>query len=426
MKLLVVACLLAVATAYLSFDGHSVIRLKIDTAKHTAAEREVVRALHERNDVDFWSELDIRVNPQNKEDVLNYLAANGVAWETLIDDVQPLLQAENQFHAEMAAAEAGQSKNEMFRSVNGAPPDFFKDYRKLDDINAFIWSLVAQYPNLAKNMSIGSSYEGRTIYGVVVASSKTPANRKIYYHGGIHCREWIAHATVAYVLWSLLSNYGTDPVTTKLVDNIEWHIVPALNVDGYVYTWTKDRMWRKTRSPNSGSSCVGTDANRNWGVHWCEQGASHDPCSDIFCGKAAFSEKETQSVRDYMTKVGSFVGSIDFHSYSQLWMSPYAWTSAKPKDYDAHIGLSHAAVAAIKNNGGKIYKDGPIFTTIYPASGNAVDWAYDVGKVKYPYAVELRDTGQYGFLLPASQIIPSGVEIWAAVQVMAQYILDHP
>ena len=28
-------------------------------------------------------------------------------------------------------------------------------------------------------------------------------------------------------------------------------------------------MWRKNRQPNSGSSCVGTDINRNFDSEWC-------------------------------------------------------------------------------------------------------------------------------------------------------------
>ena len=27
-------------------------------------------------------------------------------------------------------------------------------------------------------------------------------------------------------------------------------------------------MWRKTRSPNSGSACMGTDGNRNYDFQW--------------------------------------------------------------------------------------------------------------------------------------------------------------
>jgi hypothetical protein len=42
----------------------------------------------------------------------------------------------------------------------------------------------------------------------------------------------------------------------------------VLNVDGYSFTWTNNRMWRKTRRPNQGSSCIGTDPNRNFPYKW--------------------------------------------------------------------------------------------------------------------------------------------------------------
>jgi hypothetical protein len=53
-------------------------------------------------------------------------------------------------------------------------------------------------------------------------------------------------------------------------------------------------------------------------------GASRDPCSDTFCGGKPFSEIET-------TQVAKFIGDhndtivhyINFHSYSQLWMTPW-------------------------------------------------------------------------------------------------------
>jgi hypothetical protein len=37
----------------------------------------------------------------------------------------------------------------------------------------------------------------------------------------------------------------------------------------------------------------------------------------------------------------------------------------------------------------------------------------------------LRPSGRYGFVLPASEIVPTGQETFAAVRVMANYILAH-
>ncbi len=53
------------------------------------------------------------------------------------------------------------------------------------------------------------------------------------------------------------------------------------------------------------------------------------------------------------------------------------------------------------------------------ASGSSVDWTYDAAKMVWSYAVELRDQGQYGFLLPPDQIIPSGLETFEAIKELA-------
>jgi len=341
----------------------------------------------------------------------------------MIEDVQKLMDRETQYTAMLAMEEAVGNSSRLF-GKDGAPvPDFFKNYHKASEIWTFVDGLVAQFPQLAKKVQIGTSYQSQPLYVIVISSNK--ATKNIYLEGGIHAREWVAHTTVLFLMWNLMSGYGSDASITTLVDNFNFHINPIVNPDGYDWTWTRDRMWRKTRSPNSGSSCIGTDPNRNWDDHWCEQGASRDPCSDSYCGKSAFSEKEVKAVADYCLKVGNVVGFIDFHSYSQLWMQPYGWTSAHPKDYDDQRRAGLDAVAAIKASHGLTYREGSIYTIIYPASGSSADWGYDTAKTKYPYGVELRDTGTYGFLLPATQIIPCGEEILAAIKAWCAYIAAH-
>lgn len=41
------------------------------------------------------------------------------------------------------------------------------------------------------------------------------------------------------------------------------YILPVMNPDGYEYSHTKDRMWRKNRAWHGGQ-CVGVDLNRNF------------------------------------------------------------------------------------------------------------------------------------------------------------------
>lgn len=78
-----------------------------------------------------------------------------------------------------------------------------------------------------------------------------------------------------------------------------------------------------------------------------------------------------------------------------------------------HHALASGLADSIKVVYGTGYQTGPICTTIYPVSGGSVDYAYDVVKANYSYTFELRDTGLYGFLLPADQILSSSVETFA-------------
>lgn len=52
-------------------------------------------------------------------------------------------------------------------------------------------------------------------------------------------------------------------------------------------------------------------------------GASRDPCADTYCGGKAFSEVETVQVSKFIAAHSEIVHYINFHSYSQLWMSPW-------------------------------------------------------------------------------------------------------
>jgi len=287
--------------------------------------------------------------------------------------------------------------------------------------------LAQNYSSLASIVTIGTSYEKRPIFGLRITSPKGPAKKpQVLYDGGIHAREWIAPATVGFIAYQLITQYGKDATVTSLVDGIEWTMVPVFNVDGYQYTWTNNRMWRKTRMPNSGSMCVGTDPCRNSADHWCQKGASKDPCSDTFCGRAAFDQPEVKAICDYAKNLGNLFGYINFHSYSQVWMSPWSYDNVLPPepDYTKQRSLNKKAVAAIKQTHGLTYREGPSAATLYAVSGDISDWIYaQVPTATYSFCVELRDTGRFGFLLPPDQIVPTGEEIFATTKIHGNTIL---
>ncbi|KAL0155187.1 hypothetical protein M9458_049450, partial [Cirrhinus mrigala] len=59
------------------------------------------------------------------------------------------------------------------------------------------------------------------------------------------------------------------------------------------------------------------------------------------------------------------------------------------------------------------------------ASGGTIDWTYNQG-IKYSYTFELRDTGFYGFLLPAEQIVPTAEETWLALMAIMEHTRNNP
>ncbi|TOF71443.1 hypothetical protein CGJ15_28030, partial [Vibrio parahaemolyticus] len=66
----------------------------------------------------------------------------------------------------------------------------------------------------------------------------------IFIDGGIHAREWIAPATVTYIVNELVTHSDTYD---DLLSNVNFYVMPVINPDGYAYTFTDDRLWRKTR-----------------------------------------------------------------------------------------------------------------------------------------------------------------------------------
>jgi len=357
--------------------------------------------------------------------VKGLLRSQNISYEILIGNVQSLVDAERAHTHQIRRRE---ELNRIHLSEDPAGP-FFDDYRNSTEIYNWLDGLQKDYPELIRVQTLNTTYEGRPQKLVVVTSSVgTGPKPAAFWEGGIHAREWIGVSTMCYMISKLVSGYGTDPNATFFLDNFEFHSVVIVNVDGYDYTWTTDRNWRKTRKPNTPNPCNGTDPNRNWDNNWCTVGASTSPCSDSYCGSNAFSEREVQTMANYLLAISGkqrVINFVDWHAYGQLFMAPYGWTPDPPKDADIQATFGEGAVAAIKSVNGMTYEFGRIEEIIYPASGSSADWGYDNVGIVYSYGVELRDTGEYGFLLPADQIRPQGEEIWANLVYTGNYFLSN-
>lgn len=203
---------------------------------------------------------------------------------------------------------------------------FHSKYHKHDEIISFFTSLHEEFPLLMTPFTLpGKTFEERDIIGYKIHGfNATPSTKELFYHGGIHAREWIGPATLTYIAEQLVRGYSVNDEITTLLDSFTLAIIPVLNVDGYIYSHEKDRMWRKNRQPTSVFWCTGTDINRNFDAGWSGPGASGNPCSEAYYGSAAFSAPESKAVSLYIESVKP-ISYIDWHAFSQLFMYPYGY-----------------------------------------------------------------------------------------------------
>ena len=121
------------------------------------------------------------------------------------------------------------------------PKGYFDDYQRFDAINAFVKQIATDNPSFAYVTSIGKSSEGREMNVLRLGSGNN--KNGIWIDGGIHAREWISPATVAYILQTLVDGYKSGDTEIKsLVDSFDWYFLVVVNPDGYEYTHTKVRI----------------------------------------------------------------------------------------------------------------------------------------------------------------------------------------
>ncbi|OQD52503.1 carboxypeptidase [Streptomyces phaeoluteigriseus] len=211
-------------------------------------------------------------------------------------------------------------------------------YHNYAEMNAEIDQRVAAYPNIISKRVIGTSYQGRNIVAIKISDNvgTDEAEPEVLFTHHQHAREHLTVEMALYLIRELGAGYGTDSRVTNMVNNREIWIVPDLNPDGGEYDVATGayRSWRKNRQPNSGSTAVGTDMNRNWAYRWgCCGGSSGSPSSETYRGTAPESAPEVKVVANFVRSrvvggVQQIKAGIDFHTYSELVLWPFGYTSA--------------------------------------------------------------------------------------------------
>jgi hypothetical protein len=343
---------------------------------------------------------------------LALLEASGLRFEITVTD--------------LIARDAAIAEADRGVSAVAAQPGQREDYRFLEDYNADMAKLAAEYPTLAKLIELPHrTLEGRIVYGIEIAKDVHKRDgRPVFYNDGIHhAREWPAGEVPIMWAFDLLENYGTDPRITNIVDNVRNIIVPIVNPDGFEYSRrhamtaiendatntglnltfgiaTEGSYWRKNRrsmlgnrvgldvgrlqvadrAKPSDADVYGIDNNRNYAYAWGDNmvGSSSTIKSGTYRGDVPHSEAETRNV-SHVLRNNHATAMITHHTSGDLVLWAWGDTMEDAVDNELMEGLGRAMAV---HNGYRPQKS----IQLYVTTGTCSDYAYGVfGSIGYTF-----------------------------------------
>ena len=299
----------------------------------------------------------------------------------------------------------------------------------LAQVNSKLDSLRLQYPTLVSvKWSIGNSYEGRPMNTVrITKNPDAPTGRpEIWYNGVTHAREPGGMENVLYYIYWLVENYNIDPIATYILNNREIYWTPIINVDGYYYNETTNPtgggMWRANRHVTTGN-CGYVDLNRNFGTwnFWnsANGGSSTDQCSGgqgTYRGVYPMSEPETQNWKNFVS-TRNFRTEMDYHTYGNYLIKPYAWCDPTPTPDDAIFSEYGTEIVALNH-----FTYGTPYQTVgYYVRGGSTDWEYSTDSTYHSThtIVYSPEVGVIGFWSNAANIVPEAQTCFYQNQLMS-------
>ncbi|XP_065211305.1 carboxypeptidase B-like [Planococcus citri] len=415
-----------------SYDGFQLLKVW----PRTDEDVDDIKVFGEQPRVQIWlpvlknASTDLIIPPDALPTIKEDLKERGVEFSVINHNIEQVIADQR---VDLNASEIQRPKD------NKGTKFTWTRYHSYDEILDYMDYLQMTFPNYVKIITIGKSFEGRDLKVIRISSgrfSDGSAKPAAWIDGGMRAREWISIVVALFVARQLTENYK---VNQNLVADMDWYILPVVNPDGYVYSYTKDRLWKKSRSINSelanryfwreeeDEECKGVDLGRNWDFRWNEDSSSYNPCHDTYAGPTPFSEPETRAMSNFLKQHSKeIILYLSLHSYSQTWLIPWTSNNMKSHEYADLLFMGRKAIEALQKSHGITYDLISKNDNANTESGSfSDDWAKNKLGIKYSYTAELRDKGTYGYLLPASQILPTGKEMFTAIKTLSRSILSN-
>jgi hypothetical protein len=296
------------AVALKRYDGAQVLRCGlIEELKGNFTD-----VIEEQYRLDVWG-----AHGDGTVDIMVETPAERVLVEAFFAQSKCVVALENvQDHLDEVEKDIARPKNSTNLALG-----WFEEYHNYIDTIAWWKTLCADHSDLGCTYTdrIGSATsKGRYLSALQIKLGGT-TRPWIYFQCQIHAREWVSGTTCQYIIHELLVGYKAGRAIAKdALTNFNWAIIPVTNPDGYEYSWTSDRMWRKNQRTNTGCptrpACCGVDLNRNYNDgQWGGGGSSSDPCSDTYRGPSAASEPEVQATAAFFADLQKNCSRLPFN-----------------------------------------------------------------------------------------------------------------
>lgn len=237
-----------------------------------------------------------------------------------------------------------------------------------------------------------------------IGSQRDGSNTGVFLYSQEHAREWVTPLVSLEVAERLLRNYGTDPATTRLVDELDIFVLPVVNPDGSAYALYDDLYKRKNLDDDCDPAVsnplfddsryfvgwTGVDLNRNFSVGSRLDGfvgASGNCASQVHSGPTELSEPEARNENWLMDTFPNIEFAMNVHSSGGYFMwSPASYRADRTPLPRPDLGIesfffdaSRTILERIEEHRGTVVvpgRTGPVVDVLYSAAGNSGDEHY--------------------------------------------------
>ncbi|DAZ93936.1 TPA: hypothetical protein N0F65_012882 [Lagenidium giganteum] len=309
---------------------------------------------------------------------------------------------------------------------------YFECFHPHDQVFEFLDALTEANPDLiTKYDNVSMTYEGRSIPAYKISTGCHSQDKEpklaLYTQALIHAREWQSGASTVYSMTRFIDDLKAEkPETTELFDTFDWYFVPIVNIDGYVYTWEKDRMWRTSRhiyTDEDGEEVPGIDLNRNFPPDQYFKVDPDDVDEETHPGEYPLSEPSTRGLFHFVKSIDRISGILDMHGYGGQVLRPFSDRPGEPAEpFGSQMRQLGAEIAKTLSQHGTHYVS-ETGAWLYEAYGCFDDGMFSEYNFTVP-AITIEVEGE-DFVAPQKTIVPVGKNIYGGLYTFADECLAY-